>query len=477
MMKILFVEDNVKFAGDLESALRETPHVGAIITVADKKTAVEKLTDEIIDLVVLDLSIPPSPGVDVPSPEHGQAVFYDARRLRPGTPIFILTGSEVDKFSRSLAKHGDQVKLWGADELVETVSFFLKEEVNELLERVAALAETFAKMDAVAINTRGKDLGLTEVQNRMLKVFAYTAECVACDVSLLSGGLSDAKVVKATAVDRLRMHQALCAGKLGSRGVIEAEITAYNTHVRKLSIGAYPSVFCSIEHGIGQNGAIFYTLTDGDTLSLFERLAKDADIGAGVVGSAREALKRWTEASTADMVPIANVRARMIDDSDAAEVERQYGLSSLRELETRLLQASESCIHGDLHCGNVLVKSNGEAVLIDFGDSGPGYTCLDPIALELSLIFHPDAQKLGLHDGLVKNLGDWRDVDKFTNGTKLKPMIEACRNWAHDVGGGDHAVLASAYAYTLRQLKYDTVPSELTLGFLGKLSDWINANP
>jgi CheY-like chemotaxis protein len=474
-MNILLIEDNAGFAGDLQAALSEIPQIGSITTVADKEGAVKELATDLVDLVILDLSINPSKDIEIPDPEHGQALFHQARELRPGTPIFVLTGSEVPKFSRGLAKFGNQVRLWGSTTEIETVSFFLKEEVDDLVKRVDELASLFSKMNGIAINTRGKDLGLSPVQIRMLKSYANSVACVACDVSVLSGGLSDAKVVKATAVDRNRKVQALCAGKLGQRDVITAELEAYEKHVRKLGIGACPALFCSIENGVGMNGSIFYTLTDDDTLSLFERLAANPGIGSVVVANVRKALFRWTEAATADMIPIGSIRARMIDDDAADRLSAKYDLAPLRTLEKIEVQASTSCIHGDLHCGNILVKSNNEAVVIDFGDAGPGYSCLDPIALELSLIFHPDAKKLGLRENLIDNLEAWPDVGAFAGDDGLKQMILACREWAHDIGGGDRAVLAAAYAYGLRQLKYDTVPVSITLRFLARLSELINA--
>lgn len=474
-MKILFVEDNDGFANDLEPALREIPNVGDIKRAADKETATAALRDDLVDLVILDLAIPPDRSSNTPDPEHGQALFHEARTLRPGTPIFILTGAEVERFSRGLAKFGNQVRLWGARADIETVSFFLKEEVDELLARVRALADLFGQMSAVAINTRGRDIGLTAVQVQMLKTFAHMAGGVACDVNLLSGGLSDAKVVKAAAMDRARKAQVLCAGKLGSSEVILSERDAYENHARKLGIGACPPMYCAIERGVGQYGAIFYTLTDDDTESLFERLAVDPSVGPKVVGRVRGGLQRWTEAATADLVTIAEVRRRLIDDEDAEAIEKKFGITSLRAIEARSIQVSQSCIHGDLHCGNVLVKSDGGAVLIDFGDAGPGFTSLDPIALELSLVFHPDARKLGLRDNLMGNLEAWPDVDSFARDDQMKDTIIACREWAHDVGGGDQSVLASAYAYGLRQLKYETVDPAITVTFVAKLSERISS--
>lgn len=475
-MRILFVEDNDGFADDLTLALLDIDGVSSIDRVIDKQTAGEKLVSGLVDLIILDLSILPTPDSDAPVADHGQALFHEARASRPGTPIFILTGEEVEKFSRGLAKYGNQVMLWGATTSTETVSFFLKEEVSELLARIRDLASSFAAMDAITMNTRGKELGMTPVQTQMLKTFARSADGVACDVSLLHGGLSDAKVVKATAMDLARRPQAICAGKLGPSEVIATELSAYERHVRKLGIGACPPIYCSITDGVGQHGAIFYTLTDNDTLSLFERLSHNSEIGAIVVGNVRAALQRWSEAATADMVPLSEIRAGMIDDPDTEDVVLKFGIEKLRSIESKQIHISKSCIHGDLHCGNVLVKSDGGAVLIDFGDAGPGFTCLDPIALELSLLFHPDAQKFGLRNSLIDHLEKWPNIDIFAESDPLRNTIVACREWSHDVGGSDQAVLACAYAYAMRQLKYDTVDPAITLGFLSLLAERLAAS-
>ena len=309
----------------------------------------------------------------------------------------------------------------------------------------------------------------------MLKSFANFADGVACDVSLLSGGLSGAKVVKASAMDKSRKPQVLCAGKLGPSAVIRSEREAYEKHVRKLRIGACPPLYFAIDAGAGQSGAIFYTLTDEDTLSLFERLAADPAIGPTVVGHIRAGLKRWTDTATADFVTVGDIRRCLINDEDAAGVEEEYGIGPLRKVETLPVQASQGCIHGDLHCGNVLVKSDGDAVLIDFGDTGLGFNALDPIALELSLVFHPDAEKLGLRNSLITNLHSWLDTERFVQDARLLPMVTACRDWAHDVGGGDISVWASAYAYALRQLKYETIDPRITVAFVAYLSERLSS--
>jgi hypothetical protein len=53
------------------------------------------------------------------------------------------------------------------------------------------------------------------------------------------------------------------------------------------------------------------------------------------------------------------------------------------------LVALEGPIHGDLHAGNVMVRSR-DAIVIDFGSMGSGPLSVDPAILEVSLVFGTD---------------------------------------------------------------------------------------
>jgi hypothetical protein len=135
-------------------------------------------------------------------------------------------------------------------------------------------------------------------------------------------------------------------------------------------------------------------------------------------------------------------------------------------VEAQTVQAAMAVIHGDLHCGNVLVKGTGDTAIIDFDDVGLGHVCADPIALELSLLFHPYAVETGLNKGLADAVTKWPDVDEFSKNSPFAKMMAACRDWSHDVGGGDRAVLAAGYAFALRQLKFETVERAVILDLL-----------
>jgi hypothetical protein len=111
-------------------------------------------------------------------------------------------------------------------------------------------------------------------------------------------------------------------------------------------------------------------------------------------------------------------------------------------------------VHGDLHGLNVLVNQLNEPTLIDYGEVIKANAGLDPVTLELSIVYHP---------AMVGKLDKWPDesqavhwssLDSYCAGCPVEGFIRACRQWAENVAAGRDEILASAYAYSVRQAKY-----------------------
>ena len=94
-------------------------------------------------------------------------------------------------------------------------------------------------------------------------------------------------------------------------------------------------------------------------------------------------------------------------------------------------------------------------MLIDFGDTGPSVAAIDPVTLELSTIFHMQRSILPLDWPNEENMNAWVDVDRFIQGCSFGPFIKACREWALAEAASPEEVVAVAYGYAVRQLKYD----------------------
>jgi hypothetical protein len=123
-------------------------------------------------------------------------------------------------------------------------------------------------------------------------------------------------------------------------------------------------------------------------------------------------------------------------------------------IESFVVRAAQCCQHGDLHCANVVFAERDQAMLIDFGDAGTSFSALDPITLELSTIFHSQHAMLPPGWPSEQNIADWAAPERFTEGCAFGPFVSACRQWALSDAGSPEEVVAIAYAYAIRQLKY-----------------------
>jgi aminoglycoside phosphotransferase (APT) family kinase protein len=111
--------------------------------------------------------------------------------------------------------------------------------------------------------------------------------------------------------------------------------------------------------------------------------------------------------------------------------------------------------HGDLHGLNVLVDSRSEPVVIDYGDVKRASPALDPAALELSAVFHPDAQVARGGWPTEDTIARFRDLDAYLADCPHPNFVRVCRAWAERARASESEWLASVWAYAARQLKYE----------------------
>ena len=472
IMKILLVEDNKSYASTLRDQIVSLPTSPQVDIAESRDSAMELLVACFFDIVILDLEIPTVDGAFDLEVEHGQEVFYCARNFAPGTPVYILTGSEPDAFLRGLARQGQSFDLWGDGVAVPTVDYYLKEDGVQLLEKIQNIATRLAATDAIRINTGGQNIDLKPEQKRALKVFTRVNGGSSCKIKKL-GGLSDAVVLKVSVMDAAGHVRCECVGKLGLARHVEKEITAYNSEVKHLRLGAFAPVLSYHDQGLRGFSGIFYALADEYKETFFDLVSSSPEAAKDVLERIKEALERWSNVKQVKLVSVKEIRQRVLSDEHFNNIVQKYSLQRLISLESREVEISSSCIHGDLHGGNVLVNPDGVPVLIDFGDVGSGFSCLDPLTLELSLLFHPDAITCGLASHLEPVVANWLDLDVYARDNPLAPVLKFCRDWAYELGPHDESVLVMAYLFVLRQLKYDTVAPDkifaLLEGILTKL--------
>jgi hypothetical protein len=76
--------------------------------------------------------------------------------------------------------------------------------------------------------------------------------------------------------------------------------------------------------------------------------------------------------------------------------------------------------------------------------------CLDPLTVELGLLFHPACNEIRGDWPKGGQAAKWANLDEFVSGTPLAPFIKDCRDWALNVQTVDKGVYATVYSYAVR---------------------------
>ena len=200
----------------------------------------------------------------------------------------------------------------------------------------------------------------------------------------------------------------------------------------------------------------------GETVaSLFDRIVANYVDLARIPTDLRDIMQPWYDAKRVVRVQVSQVRRKFVGDTALPRIQLNLSSIDIAAIEQRWIQAAECCQHGDLHCANVVFDGRGQPMLIDFGDTGLSFASVDPVALELSTVFHSQHTRLPTGWPTVENLREWTNLERFVQGCSFAEFISSCRAWATAEAGSMDEVVAVAYGYALRQLKYDDTDKDL----------------
>jgi DNA-binding NarL/FixJ family response regulator len=471
-MRVLLIEDDPVFLEDIVPKLRRTTGSTGILTVAESRdSAIKALNDaalknEFYDIFILDLKIPTIDRGGDAEIEHGKTVFYHVLNFAPHTPVYILTGEDAKSLFNDLLTEAAPIDVWGARQLIPTIQMKWKEDVTQFFDELDSVARCIADTDDIEISTpRQPSLPLTAQQNRVLRVFARRRGGHSCEVAPLEGGLSSSRVFRVAAKGIRGHRRIVAAGKIADIAVVKDEVDRFNRHVLGLEVGAYAPIVDIVEAGAGLTGGVFYRLLDPNSRSLFSSLATNPTRVPAVVAKVRDITKPWIAGE--EPAQVVDIRRRLVGDKDANELVRKHNLSRVKKFfVSKRIQVRQACLHGDLHGGNILVDRHWKPRLIDFSEVDDGVASLDPITLELSLLFHPDFQQTRGAWPSIDTAALWSDPSKYTQGCQFPEFIHACRNWSEAVAAGKREIYASAYTYLLLQLKYPNTDKKLIVALL-----------
>ena len=462
-MRILFVEDEEDWLDEVSAELVSLGSSVSVVPARSSASAVALIEDvgEEFDLIICDLRIPPSDGGLAIDENQGLFVQARAREIRPGVPCMFLTGYATAKNIRESLSLGENKDIFGTRQQVPMVVHFSKEELPEAIAWTSEFVAHRHDLSDIVVDQEAKMMIPDHVELG-LRIFARRNDGSAVHIEPLGGGLSGAQTYRATVNSRAGVR-ALVFAKFDGRSAILREIEHYN---RCLPTLLGPNTFAShadeITAGLGSNGAVFYQLLTGFDRSLFDLIADDDAVAGAAVAKLHQKVEPWLTAKENGSVRIRDFRREAVPDLVLVEYQAELGDDN-RAFEESGAAVSTCYQHGDLHGANILVDSLGEPLMIDFGNLGPAPACLDPIVLELSLLFHPQGRET-IGDWATAEIAEqWFDVERWAATSPVPEFVRACRSWASAAATSEFELICVAYREALRQLKYPDTRKDLAI--------------
>lgn len=461
---VLIVEDDPEFIGAIQEVLRGMSPGVTVQVAQSRDAAMALLVAEFFDIIILDLKIPTTDGALDADSQHGFAVFTRAQTVASGTPVFVLTGSPAEDFISDLVGNARQVDVWGEGRNVSTVAFLPKYKFDKFPEQMLSNLRSIDTLADVELDRAG--VALDTPDDRLIRIFARRYGGARVVMSLLGGGLSGAKVLRlrVTNAHGAPVHDAVA--KIGSMDAVVDEGSRFDRHVARLEARATPRKLITLEAGAKTSAGVFYGLAAGFDETAFQAAIAAPEHAAAAVRSVEAGTRQWSEGVNQSRRTVQEVRRRLLKDEHVVAVLGQHDLGWVTEFEKAPVQTRWCCSHGDMHGENVLVSPDGSAVIIDYGDVDEGTASLDPVTLELSLLFHPKGPLRGGAWPSHAQAASWGNLDQYVQGCPAEAFVRECRSWAGRVAAGNREVAVTAFAYLMRQLKYDDTDKALALALL-----------
>lgn len=461
-MRCLLVEDEKPRIDAVLPELKKLFGHDAVVVAEDRDAAMERVTEQAFDLVVLDQRIPSRQGQLDPDVIHGRAVLERVRQVAPDTIVYFLTALPLDDdYTDQLFATGQSCDVFGDRKPTALVQRFQKASLAKFYGVVEQLVSTAKITDEIEINTKGAAISLADHEMRLLRRFGRLQDGICVDVAVLSDGLSGARVLRADVKDVKGEIRISAVGKLDSDEAISSEVHRYEKEVVRLPAGTYaPLLPPPLARVLGQKAA-FYRLLEGFDYSLFDVLRK-ADVGASVcVKALRENEATWAKKPDVRRGTVGDFAKELIWEDRLPTIHGFLDGIDWKSYENREITVNICTRHGDLHGENARANGTLHVMLLDYGSVGPLPSAIDAVTLELSPFFHPHGSRDMLRWAPADGAIDWFDRATFSGLCTVPKFVNATRDWAHADGFSDREVLACAYIYILRQLQFPNTEKDL----------------
>ena len=451
-MKVLIVEDEGHVADALHERLSSmSPNIDTVIT-RSRSSGIEALRSDEFEFIVCDLRLPPDDGGVDTNEAHGLAVHAEAKTICPGTPRLFFTGYGTSANVREQLSAGGTQDIFGTGKEYPMTRLLTKDDFLACVNQIQSFNTKMETLDSIEVELSGSTLGLDRFDTRALRLLARGIKGASVEANAL-GGLSGAHALRVTVKDEQGRTRGSYFTKIDSRTKMKEELEKYKNYVNPLlKMGSYPAFGHEIEAGIGKRAALVYQLAEEYTESFFDVLRYNESDAIAIVEALRDIFGPWAALSDKKVVRIGDLRAQRIDDSLLQTY--RHSLGAIQEFEAINQEIVTSCQHGDLHGFNILCNRSGGAVVIDFGNVGPAPSCIDPIILELSVLFHRDSPFRSNSWPSDEQAESWFNLEQYLLGCPVPDFIRKCREWASEAGSPTD-LPPVVYTEAVRQLKYE----------------------
>jgi CheY-like chemotaxis protein len=462
-MRILLIEDETDVVASVRAAI-----AAEVVVAATRDAAYQVLeADHDFDLVICDLMIPPYDGANmVKGTEHGFAVHHRCREVVPGVPVRFYSGKATLENMTDVLSANEQVDLFGESVTRPLISIHQKNRPLALVDEVADMEGALRRLErSIALSSPDP---VSDMARRAICLIGRRAGATRAEVRNPGGGpagLSGAETLAVVFHDDADALRARCFLKVDDRGKIEREIRAFHSFIPTLLTDGFTPLGEVIMHGLRAQGAAAYTLADGFDQSLLWAPSEDPIIALAALDRLMDDTQPWRSIRERRLTTIRDLRRAVVADE---LVVAQADWSELFErYEASTVEVGYSVAHGDLHGGNVLVRPDGEPILIDFGDVGLHPVGQDAVTLELSFLFHP-ARPSSVVAWSGADVGrHFFEPDRYLDGCPVSDFLSRVRGWAVEESGDSDLLAAVVYAHAMRQLKYIDTDHDLAWAVAG----------
>lgn len=456
-MRVLIVDDDVDLLRALKRRVERISSAIDCVVVESVEEAQNALNVVPPDVCVVDLQLPSGHKTHDATIDKGEALIREIAQRFPGTFVIMYSGYSDNSITDPLYEqlNAQRPNVLGKAE----PAMFVNRPKAQPLKAVEDIARIFKRrrelIDSISFENYQIEAEIDRSHSQIFRAFGKSRGASTIRVAELHGGKSGASVYAVTYFDLDGNTMLQTVIKIDHWSNVQNEEQKFEAYVvGMLQLGTYAPLLNRVPFICADTAGMVYeeiTPRLGDFTLVWNA---DVQTARMVVDRIQQIEKRWTDTSVTEQFSVADIRRKMISDT---ELEAVAGYLPFRtDGDDRIIVRSRVCLqHGDFHAGNVLLKSDYQPYFLDFASIDRFPKGFDALTLELAYVFNnPFRVATAWPDEAT--IRGWDDAETYFKDCPARPAMAAIRDWARSSTAGfpPAAAYALVYAYALRQLKF-----------------------